>query len=121
MTSQSRLPTARFSRLGKDPLSSRRQSRRRSSGAWSVPPVPGRRHLELQTDSWLEDISDKREEKEMGVQVDMSDTWEEGVEGAGNKRLEVKHNQNMVDKETQIYNNDPNLFVFDDEVQNLNL
>ena len=57
----------------------------------------------------------------MGVQVDMTDPWEEGGGGAGNKRLEVKHNQNMVDKETQIYNNDPNLFVFDDEVQNLNL
>ena len=30
--------------------------------------------------------------------------------------MEVKQVPNMLDKETQIYNNDPHLFVFDDEV-----
>ena len=35
----------------------------------SVPPVPGRKHMELQTELWLEEISDKREEKEMATQV----------------------------------------------------
>ena len=47
----------------------------------------------------------------------MTDSWEEEEDMFGQKRLEVKHNTNMVDKETQIYNNDPNLFVFDDEVK----
>ena len=66
------LPEAKLSQLGMDPLTSsrrRRQSVRREGGVWSVPPVPGRRHMDLQTDSWLEEISDKREEKEMGTQV----------------------------------------------------
>lgn len=65
-----KLPVARFSHLGRDPLApSTPGARRRSTGVWSVPPVPGRRHLNLQTDSWLEEILDKKEEKEMGVQV----------------------------------------------------
>ena len=68
------LPEAKLSQLGMDPLGGgssrrRRQSVRREGGVWSVPPVPGRRHMDLQTDTWLEDISDKKEEKEMGTQV----------------------------------------------------
>ena len=43
----------------------------RGKGA-GLPPVPGRRHADLQTDSWLEEISDKKEEKEMGIQVGSS-------------------------------------------------
>ena len=45
----------------------------------------------------------------------MNETWAE-EEGLGMNRVEVKQSHNMMDKETQIYNNDPHLFVFDDEV-----
>lgn len=50
------------------------------------------------------------------LQVNMNETWAE-EEGLGMKRVEVKQSHNMLDKETQIYNNDPHLFVFDDEVK----
>ena len=46
----------------------------------------------------------------------MTDSCDDEEDMLGQKRLEVKHNSNLIDKETQIYNNDPNLFVFDDEV-----
>ena len=57
-----------LSQLGREPLA---RTRGRPSLGSSVPAVAGRRHADLQTDSWLEEISEKREEKEMGVQV----TW----------------------------------------------
>ena len=58
----------------RDPLSLARrasgqeaaQGRSRGQG---LPPVPGRRHMDNQTDSWLEAISDKKEDREFGVQV----------------------------------------------------
>ena len=49
------------------------------------------------------------------IKVNLNETWAE-EEMMGMKRVEVKQSQNMVDKETQIYTNDPHLFVFDDEV-----
>ena len=55
-----------LSQLGREPLA---RTRGRPSLGSSVPAVPGRRHADLQTDSWLEEISEKKEEKEMGVQV----------------------------------------------------
>ena len=50
-------------------------------------------------------------------QVNFNENWDEDEAEAGLfKRMEVKQVPNMLDKETQIYNNDPHLFVFDDEV-----
>ena len=69
--SQQRIPGAKMSRLGVNPLA-RASSRRPSSrgeGFWTVPAVPGRRHQDLQTDTWLEELEDRREEKEAAVQV----------------------------------------------------
>merc|ERR1712176_931672 len=56
---------------------------------------------------------------EFGVQVNLNETWETDEEGlfTGLQRLEVKTSHNMQDKETQIYSNDPHLFVFEDEVE----
>ncbi len=65
---QARLSQAR------DPLSlakrgSGQEAAQRRSWGQGLPPVPGRRHVDNQTDSWLEAISDKKEDKEFGVQV----------------------------------------------------
>ena len=103
-------PSARLSQLGRNPL----RGARSGTGKMSVPPVFGRRHQELQTEHWLEEIGDKREEKEMATQVNLSE--EEGGTAAGKKRIEMTK-VNVEDKETQIYQNDPNLFVFDEEVR----
>ena len=67
-----RPPGARVTRA-RNPLSLTRRSSgqgaaRRSWGQ-GLPPVPGRRHVDNQTDSWLEAISDKKEDREFGVQV----------------------------------------------------
>ena len=58
----------------RDPLSlakrgSGQEAAQRRSWGQGLPPVPGRRHVDNQTDSWLEAISDKKEDKEFGVQV----------------------------------------------------
>ena len=68
---RTRPPGARLSH--RDPLSLARrgsgQEEQRRSWGQGLPPVPGRRHVDNQTDSWLEAISDKKEDKEFGVQV----------------------------------------------------
>ena len=100
-----------LSQLGREPLA---RTRARPSLGSSVPAVPGRRHADLQTDSWLEEISEKKEEKEMGVQVtghristddddtllqvNLSETWAETEDVFGQQRLEVRQTSNMVDK-----------------------
>ena len=106
-----------LSQLGREPLA---RTRARPSLGSSVPAVAGRRHADLQTDSWLEEISEKKEEKEMGVQVtgqristdddddtllqvNLSETWAETEDVFGQQRLEVRQTSNMVDKVIQIY------------------
>ena len=76
--SQQRIPGAKMSRLGVNPLA-RTSSRRPSSrgeGFWTVPAVSGRRHQDLQTDTWLEELEDRREEKEAAVQVCKTNFYE---------------------------------------------
>ena len=91
------VPSARLSQLGRDPL---KGGRRREGGQrrLTVPPVAGRRHQTLQTDHWLEEISDKREEKEMATQVNLSDDWEQGGTKLGKRRIELDNKINMEDK-----------------------
>ena len=67
---------ARLSQGAGDPLSlaltrgsGGQEAAQRRSWGQGLPPVPGRRHVDNQTDSWLEAISDKKEDKEFGVQV----------------------------------------------------
>ena len=73
LRTRTRPPGALVTRA-RDPLSLARRSsgqgaaERRSWGQ-GLPPVPGRRHVDNQTDSWLEAISDKKEDREFGVQV----------------------------------------------------
>ena len=69
--------------------------------------------MDLQTELWLEEIADRKEEKHVAVQATPTDTFSEVpapscpfVVTAGPRE----------DKETQIYNNDPHLFVFEKEV-----
>ena len=49
----------------------------------------------------------------------MSDNWDETEDIFVNGKLEVKQNINMIDRETQIYSNDPYLFDFDTEVKSV--
>ena len=72
------LPSARLSQLGREPLKGGGRRRDGGRGRLTVPPVAGRRHQTLQTEQWLEEISDKREEKEMATQVNLTDDWEQG-------------------------------------------
>ena len=90
------LPSARLSQLGRDPLKAGRRDG--GQGRLSVPAVAGRRHMTLQTDHWLEEISDKREEKEMATQVNLSDDWEQGGTKRGKRRIELDNKINMEDK-----------------------
>ena len=80
-----------------------------------VPAVFGRRHADLQTDSWLEEMTDNKDEKHVGVQAAPSDKYSE-ISAAGPADA-VEVSTTKVDKETQIYPNDPQLFVFEDEVK----
>ena len=82
-----------------------------SSG--SVPPVEGRKHTNLQTEQWLEEIRDRVPENDVAVQTDpTSDS------GPGSPRQAFRSPPvtPSVDKATQILPDDPDLFVFDDEV-----
>ena len=104
------VPSAFFSSFGPDPL-----PRKKKVSGGVIPPVPGRRHMDLQTELWLEEIADRKEEKHVAVQATPTDTFSEVpapscpfVVTAGPRE----------DKETQIYNNDPHLFVFEKEVSN---
>ena len=49
----------------------------------------------------------------------MSDNWDEKEDMFVNGKLEVKQSTNMIDRETQIYSNDPYLFDFDTEVKSV--
>ncbi|XP_023322779.1 uncharacterized protein LOC111697121 isoform X2 [Eurytemora carolleeae] len=73
-----------------------------------INPVPGRKHSQLQTEKWLEEITNKVEEANAEVQTDPYTTPSvsprEESRGTG------------LDKETQIYPLDPELFNFDSEV-----
>ena len=92
------VPSARLSQLGRNPLKGGRRGEG-GPGRLTVPPVAGRRHQTLQTDQWLEEISDKREEKEMAVQVNLTDDWEQGGTKKGSKkRIELDNKINMEDK-----------------------
>ena len=102
------VPSAFFSSLGPDPLPSKKQV---PGGV--IPPVPGRRHMDLQTELWLEVIADRKEEKHVVVQATPTDTFSEIP--APSCQVVVTAGPRE-DKETQIYNNDPHLFVFDKEV-----
>jgi len=79
-----------------------------------VPAVPGRRHLEAQTDQWLEELGDRTEEAEAGVQCG-EEEWGAGG-GEGSSLLQPPSAPVGHDKETQIFPNDPLLFLFDKEV-----
>ena len=79
-----------------------------------VPPVPGRRHMDLQTEHWLEEIVDRKEEKHVGVQATPVDTLSD-IHAPQYSQV-VAETGPKDDKETQIYNNDPHLFLFDKEV-----
>ena len=95
-TNTNQPPSARLSQLGRSPL---RSGPRSGLSRLSVPPVPGRKHQELQTELWLEEISDKREEKEMATQVNLTDDWEQGGTRLGGKRrIELDNKINMEDK-----------------------
>ena len=74
LRSRTRTPGARVTQSrAMDPLSlARRASGQEAQGrsrGQGLPPVPGRRHVDNQTDLWLEAISDKKEDREVGVQV----------------------------------------------------
>ena len=69
--------------------------------------------MDLQTELWLEEIADRKEEKHVEVQATPTDTFSE--DPAPSCQVVVTAGARE-DKETQIYNNDPHLFVFDKEV-----
>ncbi|PRP87224.1 radial spoke protein [Planoprotostelium fungivorum] len=73
------------------------------------PPVSGRQHMDVQTDEYLEEISDKPVEKDMQTQTD------EFKERPMTPKYVPK--KSGVDVETQIWEND--LFDFDREVEPL--
>lgn len=83
-------------------------------GPTQVPAVPGRRHLEAQTDQWLEELGDRAEEAEAAVQCG-EEEWGAGG-GEGSSLLQPPTAPIGHDKETQIFPNDPLLFLFDKEV-----
>ena len=70
--------------------------------------------MDLQTDVWLEEIADRKEEKNAGVQATPQEKFND-PQTASFQILDTSAPRE--DKETQIYNNDPYLFVFDKEVQ----
>ena len=69
--------------------------------------------MDLQTENWLEEIADKKEEKHVAVQATPTEAFNEV--SAPSCQV-VASSGPREDKETQIYNNDPHLFVFDTEV-----
>ena len=69
--------------------------------------------MDLQTENWLEEIADKKEEKHVAVQATPTEAFNEV--SAPSCQV-VASSGPRDDKETQIYNNDPHLFVFDTEV-----
>ena len=69
--------------------------------------------MDLQTESWLEEIADRKEEKHVAVQATPQETFNEVSSPASQVAVTSGPRE---DKETQIYNNDPHLFVFDKEV-----
>lgn len=80
-----------------------------------IPPIPGRRHLELQTEQWLETLTSQTEDTDAAVQCGPEE-WEEGF-GGQESDLQVSDTKPIgEDKETQIFPNDPLLFFFDQEV-----
>eukprot|EP00092_Neocalanus_flemingeri_P033005 GFUD01035897.1.p1 GENE.GFUD01035897.1~~GFUD01035897.1.p1 ORF type:complete len:251 (-),score=86.15 GFUD01035897.1:89-841(-) len=103
------LKPANFTSLGPNPLPSRRLV-----PGGIIPPVPGRKHMDLQTEMWLEEIADRKEEKHVAVQATPQETFNEVSSPTSQV---VASSGPREDKETQIYNNDPHLFVFDKEVE----
>ena len=69
--------------------------------------------MDLQTEKWLEEIADRKEEKHVAVQATTQETFNEPCTPSSQVVLNSVARE---DKETQIYNNDPHLFVFDNEV-----
>jgi hypothetical protein len=78
----------------------------------SLPPLSGKKHSDIQTEQWLEEISDRAVEADVGVQTDEAD--------AGGTRpqspLREAFRPPGLDKTTQIMPDDPDLFVFEEEV-----
>lgn len=77
----------------------------------SPEPVPGRRHMDLQTDEFREYLTDKPEENEVGVATDFF--LDRPPVPLFTPRMPLKENC----KHTQIYDGDYELFDFDKEVE----
>ena len=77
-----------------------------------VSPVDGRHHRTIQTDSWLEEIKGRVQESHIGVQTEPPIHY---TPAETPTRHVIKPPQG-VDKSTQILPDDPDLFVFNEEV-----
>ncbi|CAB4063454.1 RSPH3 [Lepeophtheirus salmonis] len=67
------------------------------------------KHCDIQTDAWLEEINDKPPEFEIGIQTSIDD-----VSRPPTPKLAFQ--PSGIDKSTQILPDDPELFIFDEEV-----
>ena len=85
----------------------------------SPAPVEGRKHTNLQTDQWLEEIKDRKPEVDAAVQTDptndANNNDDDNVPGSPNRKA-FRTPTPTSDKATQILPDDPDLFAFDDEV-----
>ncbi|XP_040565780.2 radial spoke head protein 3 homolog [Lepeophtheirus salmonis] len=91
-----------------DVRSTLNRSRTRKRITRDRPPM-GRKHCDIQTDAWLEEINDKPPEFEIGIQTSIDD-----VSRPPTPKLAFQ--PSGIDKSTQILPDDPELFIFDEEV-----
>ena len=80
-------------------------------------PVEGRKHTNIQTEKWLEEIKDRPIEADAAVQTE-ENLFQDGPRSDSPKsRLAPEFTPEPgQDKSTQILPDDPDLFVFDEEV-----
>ena len=76
-------------------------------------PVEGRQHQTIQTDSWLEEIRGRVQESHIGVQTEPPIHYTPPE--TPRSRI-IPQRPEGVDKSTQILPDDPDLFVFNEEV-----
>ena len=76
-----------------------------------IAPVEGRKHSDIQTEKWLEEIKDRTLETEVAVQTD-----DVSFSSRPPTPREAFQTPPGADKATQILPDDPELFVFDEEV-----
>nr|ACO15097.1 Flagellar radial spoke protein 3 [Caligus clemensi] len=91
-----------------DVRSTLNRSRTKKRSTIDRPPM-GRKHCDIQTDTWLEEIRDKPHEFEIGIQTSID-------EASRPPTPKLAFQSSGIDKSTQILPDDPELFVFDEEV-----